>query len=734
MNVLRKMLPGFVHSRLMLRHFGARWLCSRIWYLASQKAGLLEYRMKPVMWDQVPLASFLSDPALASPEAYVAWRQTNPAPFFFQPKDRARYQALLAQWDQDSKKPAQEATEIMHGRLKLFGHRRIPTGFPPDWHKNPLTSHTIPFSIHWSRINEFAYGDIKAVWELSRFSFVYPLVRAYWRSRDEAYPEAFWKALESWREANPPNSGVNWKCGQEISLRLMAWIFGLYGFLHAPATSPERVASLAQMIAVSGQRIFRNISYALSQRNNHGISEAVALWTIGLLFPEFSNAQEWKALGKTLIEGEGQRLVYDDGAFSQHSLNYHRLMLHDYLWAIRLGDLSGNSLSRDLKERIEKAGEFLSGLLDHDSGKGPNYGHNDGSLILPLTNCDYGDYRPIIQSAWICFKGKRCFKKGPWDEEVLWLFGPGALDAEADALGQADLSAVTGGYYTLRSEKGFAFIRCSSFIDRPGQADMLHADIWWRGLNVAVDAGTYSYNAPAPWGNALARTAYHNTITVDGRDQMDQAGRFIWLPWLRARVDTASQSDAAALAYMEGHHDGYTRLKPPVAYRRGLLRIGPEHWLVLDALSSPGIHEYRLQWLLADAPYLFEEKEGAIELSYNGRRYRVKVGGNGSEIEYSLMRADPLTPRGWVSEHYYDLEPALSFVAAVHSPQQLFYTILGPDPVTITMENNTLDLEGELWKCLVELHVPALNSSSESRPIVSRATLSGSITDRLYCG
>ena len=122
---------------------------------------------------------------------------------------------------------------------------------------------------------------------------------------------------------------------------MLAWCFGLYGFLDARTTTAERVAALAQMVAVSGRRIEAVLGYALSQRNNHGISEGVGLWTIGLLFPELRTAARWRDRGRQVLEDLGRALIYEDGSFAQHSVNYHRLMLHDYLWAIRLGDLHG---------------------------------------------------------------------------------------------------------------------------------------------------------------------------------------------------------------------------------------------------------------------------------------------------------------------------------------------------------------------------------------------------------
>ncbi len=181
------------------------------------------------------------------------------------------------------------------------------------------------------------------------------------------------------------------------------------------------------MIAVSGERIEGNIGYALSQRNNHGIIEAVGLWTIGLLFPELRKAEQWREKGRRYLEEQGKSLIYEDGSFSQHSVNYHRLMLHGYLWSLRLGDLNGHAFSDDLKGRVKRAGEWLNHIRDDVTGQVPNYGQNDGALILPLNNCDYLDFRPVVQAANYYFAGERLFEAGSWDEDLLWLFGPDAL-------------------------------------------------------------------------------------------------------------------------------------------------------------------------------------------------------------------------------------------------------------------------------------------------------------------
>src|SRR4029077_3659749 len=168
------------------------------------------------------------------------------------------------------------------------------------------------------------------------------------------------------------------------------------------------------------------LDYALSQRNNHGISEGLGLWTIGLLFPELRASARRRERGRRVLEEQGRALIYEDGSFSQHSVNYHRLMLHAYIWSIRLGDLHGRPLSDELRRRVARAGDWLYQMQDDFTGRAPNYGPNDGALILPLSNCAYPDLRPVVQATRYLTTGTRSFGPGPWDEDLFWIFGAGA--------------------------------------------------------------------------------------------------------------------------------------------------------------------------------------------------------------------------------------------------------------------------------------------------------------------
>ena len=76
------------------------------------------------------------------------------------------------------------------------------------------------------------------------------------------------------------------------------------------------------------------IRYAVAQNNNHGTSEAAALFIGGAWLmaqaesePLRKEAQRWRDAGRRWLEDRVVILVAADGSFSQYSLNYHRVLV-----------------------------------------------------------------------------------------------------------------------------------------------------------------------------------------------------------------------------------------------------------------------------------------------------------------------------------------------------------------------------------------------------------------------
>ncbi len=601
-------------------------------------------------------------------------RRSGQIAFFFSPESlpeiRSRLQSLLSPEAQQTLRT--NLDELRQGRLTYFSRLRVNAGDRFEWRRNPVNGQTWAHDRHWSRMSLFQpeLGDVKLIWEASRFAQCFTLVRAYALSGEDAAIELALQRIESWIDDNPPVAGPLWACGQEASFRVMAWSFALGAAYATAALKEDRFAKIAASIYRHGLRIERHIGFARAINNNHSLSEAAGLLTIGLLFPEFDRAGRWRDMGRRILKADARRLFYHDGSFIQHSMNYHRVALHDCLWAARLAQLHGLDFPSGFSTIIGRAAEFLYQMHDRMSGRVPNYGANDGALVLPLTACDYLDFRPVIQSAVYHATRERVLPAGNWDEEVLWLMGPAALDAPPRTTPLKSTPFESGGYYTIRGSRSWAMVRCHSYVDRPGEADMLHFDLWFGGENILRDAGSYSYFCPAPWDKYFKSTKAHNTVEVDGLDQMTRGPRFLWHDWTRARLIGRGADVAADAEWWEGEHEGYVR-RLGVVHRRRVERRGESHWTIVDQLLGKGSHTVRLFWRLGDWPFEWHDDSGVLISHTPMGPVRLTVAAEGGLRISGKMtrgRSDDQGVQGWESLYYAEKLPIPVLTAEVCGP------------------------------------------------------------------
>jgi hypothetical protein len=456
--------------------------------------------------------------------------------------------------------------------------------------------------------------------------------------------------------------------GQEVGFRLIAFAFAGAVFRQADATTPIRLANLAVSIGQHASRIVPTLVYARAQNNNHLLTEAAALYTAGLALPDHPQAEVWRKTGIKWLKWCFKHQIDSTGEYVQHSTNYHRLMLQMALWIKLVSgvryQVSGKSLTPILRENLSLAAHWLFCLLDFESGKVPNLGPNDGAYIFPFTNLPFDDYRPVVQAAARAFLGYS-LPPGAWDEMSLW-FNVEGQKLKVESAKPSDLR-ILGMYPTTlqADEHSWAYLRTARLRSRPGHADLLHLDLWWRGQNISLDPGTFHYNAAPPWDNPLTSALYHNTVTVDGRDQFTRASRFLYLD----RADaTRVKAESGSLS---ARHYAYRKIG--VRHTRSLTALTPDHWRIEDELLNLGnkSHTFRLHWLLPDGEYELGTSNEKIEI-----RLKLPNGWLNLQIStpqlpitnYSLIRAgDPAPLRGWFSPTYSLKLPALSLAVEVQS-------------------------------------------------------------------
>jgi hypothetical protein len=672
------------------RTFGVRDGMLRLEYELQRGSGLMSWRMRSVQgWDSWALKKIASE---TSAEELRTSRRNDARKFFFVDARDLGTNIKRVIGHDGERAVLDEAEKILDGNLPFFGQLSFACGFPPRWFRNPVTGQKVSPEQHWTQMR-FAspvYGDLKFILEPSRFLFVYPLLRAYALTCDERFPEAFWYALEDWASNSPPMTGPLWICGQECSLRIIAWSFALHGFIHSPSSTTERVGLLTSMVAAHAWRTAQTVGYARSQRSNHLISEAVGLWTAGTLYPELREAEVWKNLGGHLLREAVLDQLSEAGVSQQHSFNYQRMILHLLLWTLRLAEMQNIALPVEIAACAKAAFDFMRQWVDAISGSAPNYGSNDGSSIFPLSSAGYRDYRPLLQLG-AAILDRPAFEGGPWDEAALWFGANPSATEKQTAVSQ--LSEETG-YFRLGDANSWALIRAGSYMRRPFQADQLHVDLWWQGINLARDPGTYLYNGPAPWNNALAGTAVHNTVTIDHSDQMRRAGRFLWLDWAQASGRMFSSPGRTHANRFEGMHDGYRRLG--VTHQRTVHWLDGSGWVIVDEIKGSGEHDVRLHWLTPDSPHeIVEHPSQVLFQSVQSFESKSRIRWNifsSAPGNAAAVRAGALTwsnsPNkfvdadigllGWESPTYGDLQPTVSLIYETRSrlPVRLATVIL----------------------------------------------------------
>jgi hypothetical protein len=489
------------------------------------------------------------------------------------------------------------ATESWSAALWWFGWYKEPLPKEaPDWRRNPFGARC-ESNAPWWRIGDFAdgAGDIKGLWELSRFDWLVALATCAAHG-DTVALERLNDWLADWSATNPPYRGPNWKCGQEASIRVIHLVVA--AIVLDQAEAPE--SGLVALIAAHLQRIAPTMSYAIGQQNNHGTSEAAALFVGGDLLARAGDARgrRWSTFGRHWLEKLAARLIAPDGSFSQYSLNYHRVMLDTYAFAEawrRRRELP--AFSPLMRARLGAATRWLHAFVDPASGDAPNLGANDGARLLPLTATDYRDFRPSLQLAAALWLGARAIgEPGAWNFPARWL---GVGRSETLLPGPRTQSFDDGGYQVLRAGSAAAILRYPRFRFRPSQADALHLDLWAGGRNLLRDAGTYSYNASNDEGAFYAGTAAHNTAQFDDRDQMPRLGRFLFGDWLEAeQVEPARDSEKGATAAA-----GYTDRHGARHFRR--VELARDRMCCMDDLSGR-FEKAVLRWRVAPGTYRFE--------------------------------------------------------------------------------------------------------------------------------
>ena len=536
-----------------------------------------------------------------------------------------------------------QAAKILNGYLFYYGKFEYFVSERPNWFLDYKNLINFPrANIHWSDCRDTSKeGDIKECWEISRWNWAPTLARAFLLTGKIYYLKYLDNLIENWCQNNACNGGINWLCGQEISIRLINAMLS-WKLLDSNQNNlyPNLLAKRIEFTVLHLKRIKQTIYYAKAQSNNHWITESAALFIGGNWLMQKSNsyykdAKNWADIGRKELEKSLEKLVLKDGSFTQQSITYHRFVL-DILSQVEIWRNSLNliPLNNSYQKKFTLLINWLYTFVDRISGDAPNLGANDGSYCFQLHDLSPRDFRPTLQ---LCSSLSDSFENLFYDSErcnepLIWL-------NQIEKIFKKNINLKSkifyeGGYINFQSKNNsWGLLRLPKYSYRPSQNDPLHFDFWYKGINILRDGGSYSYNASKKLTDYFSGIESHNTIQFKGNEQMIRFGRFLMGSKINFPNIIESENNKKFAMFKTYYHFEKNCHERIIIYRSLI-----NSWEIVDIFRSSK-KEILLRWRLAPIKWkhiksnVFESSLAKFSIFSNNKIISCKLV-NGLESRY----------------------------------------------------------------------------------------------------
>lgn len=500
---------------------------------------------------------------------------------------------------------------LMQGRIDFFSHPPLDVGNPVDWHRDPQTGVRVPlvFGKDINYRDDSAVGNVKFVWELGRHQHLIPLAVAYAVTGERRYRNAVAGQIDGWIRDNPYGLGIHWCSALELSLRLISW--SVIHSMIALRDGPNGLFGAVESSEKLGLSIYRHAKFIrnhlslFSSANNHLIGELTGLWTACRVFNLGEEGERWGRQAKADLEREARLQVHEDGVDKEQAFYYHLWVLEYLLFAWLVGERAGEPFSIEFRERIAAMAKFLRDVTPA-GGQPPQVGDSDDGFVTRFEpmwpQTAYGDVLAAVSAT---LDGESMNSGVNFPQKAFWysmMLGKFPTEDKRDKK-QAPYPRIyrSGGYAVLGAGPAHLVFDAGPLgypsIAAHGHADALSFCLaldgeWW-----LVDPGTYAYHSEHGWRDYFRGTAAHNTLVVDGANQSEIGGPFLWVRHARGRLVDAG-TDPEGMQWATGVHDGYRRLGVTHTRRIELSARG-DMVTISDEVAGNGEHEMAIHFHFA---------------------------------------------------------------------------------------------------------------------------------------
>lgn len=457
--------------------------------------------------------------------------------------------------------------------------------------------HKFEGEIDWS-LNPIDYKEWP--WQLNRHWIWQVLARAYWDTSDEKYAREFVYQMTDWvRKCPAPryvsgNASYTWRTIESGIRAGQSWIEVFHRFLTSPSFTDEAIVTMVKSFAEHARQLMR-----WPTGGNWLAMECSGLMHVGVMFPEFKEAESWRRTAAERLYAELDRQVYPDGAQVELSTGYHQVSLDNFVAAWEIADLNGFRMPEDY---IGKIGRMYDYNLHAAMPDATLPGLNDASRLSIRRSMEQAlgffperkDYewiatggqrgqRPTVGSIALPFAGQLVMRTG-WERDDLYLL------TDAGPFG-----------YAHQHE------------------DALSIVVYAHGAYHIVDPGNYAYDN-SQWRKYVLSTRAHNTVMVDGLDQRRRrrsAEEYVVSRPLPNRWASCDAFDYAAASYS----DGYGGDDPvDVTHTRVIFFVKPEYWIIIDRLqpADDSPHTYDVLFHMDAAGARVDASTGSVHTTGGG--------------------------------------------------------------------------------------------------------------------
>lgn len=516
-----------------------------------------------------------------------------------------------------------------------------------DWHAGFQTENhwQLDFSYDLQYKQRDEIGDARTNWELNRHFQFALLACDYYHSSEEKFLTELSELFADWNQKNPFLHGISWTSVMEIAIRDINWIYTL-GFLKKTledldgqhfdhADQNELMHRKKQLnvfceqlrIGIINMTTYISAHYSrYSSANNHVIVEAATMGIAGIVM----ECEEWLDMAVDILNAEIPRQNYKDGVNKEVSLHYQSFFMEAVGLLVLAMQQNRRNVPMNWRYMLQKMSRYMA-ECQGDHGETIVFGDDDEGKLLDLEGISgkgckaekelphRNHYLYVLQLMSLILPERYTDKVT--DVSLLRIASTAKIEAAAQKpryVTQGNICYEDGGVSILKSNDGRVLIGIDhgelgfGSIAAHGHADALSFQMYLDGKPVFADAGTYIYHTDLESRNAFRKTENHNTVTINGKDQSEMLGAFLWgkrakttLLWHNLAVggagsekgmekytgaavkcpdaETENAMENAGVYYVEAEQDGYA----PVVHRRKFMfdEIKKE-LLITDTLSE----------------------------------------------------------------------------------------------------------------------------------------------------